>query len=164
MAITEKLRNMAEEVGIRLERVGGIPVWEAQPVYRHQTVIFRIQTSIRRTEGGSNQCGCVHVSDVCIRFPDGSQKRPDIAIFCREPDEQDEEITLLPEAVIEILSKGYEAKDLQIGVPFYLAQGIRDVIVFDPYTLKVLHFRQKETREMTSPVEIALECGCLCTV
>ena len=32
-----------------------------------------------------------------------------------EPDEQDDAITLLPEAVIEVVSKGYEAKDLEIG-------------------------------------------------
>ncbi len=164
MAISEKLRNSANERGIRLEMVGGIPVWETHPVYRHQTVIFRIQTSIRQLDSVHGGCGCVHVSDVSIRFPDGSQKRPDIAIFCRKPDEEDEEVTLLPEAVIEIISKGYEAKDLQIGVPFYLSQGIRDVVVFDPYTLKVLHFRQNETREMTSPVEITFECGCICTV
>lgn len=62
------------------------------------------------------------------------------------------------------IPKGYEAKDLQIGVPFYLAQGIKDIVVFDPYTLKVLHFKQMETRETTSPVEIVLECGCVCTV
>src|SRR5437868_3603149 len=153
MAITEELRNMADDLGIRLEMVGGIPVWEAHPVYRHQKAADRIRNSIGPIEGSNGDCECVHVLDVSVRFPDGSQKRPDIAIFCREPDEEDTEVTLLPDAVIEIISKGYEAKDLQIGVPFYLAQSVKDVIVFDPYTLKVRHFRQTETKEMTSPVE-----------
>ena len=164
MAITEELRNAADEIGIRLESVGGISTWETQPVYRHQADIYRIQSSIRRRSTSSNGCACVHVSDVSIRFPDGSQKRSDIAIFCREPEEQDAELTLLPEAVIEVLSKGYEAKDLQIGVPFYLSQGVKDVIVYDPYTLKVLHYRFAEKRELVSPVEIALQCGCVCVV
>ena len=164
MPITEELRNMADEMGVRLEITGGLPIWEAQPVFRHQSVSFRIQSSIRRTNLSGDGCACVHAADVCIRFPDGSQKRPDIAVFCREPDEIDEEITLIPEAVIEILSKGYEAKDLQVGVPFYLAQGINDVIVLDPYTLKVLHFQRGERHELTSPIEIQLQCGCLVTV
>jgi Uma2 family endonuclease len=162
--ITDELRNAAEDIGIRIEMVGGLPVWEAQPVYRHQSVIYRIQTSIRPIPGASSGCECVHVSDVSIRFPDGSQKRPDIAVFCRVPDEEDTEITLLPEAVIEVLSKGYEAKDLQVGVPFYLSQGVKDVVVFDPYSLQVLHFRGDEKRELRSPVEVDLLCGCRCTI
>src|SRR5947207_15792119 len=95
--ITDELRNAADDIGIRLEMVGGLPVWEAQPVYRHQSVIYRIQMSIRKLESTASGCECVHVSDVSVRFPDGSQKRPDIAIFCRVPDELDEEVRLLPE-------------------------------------------------------------------
>src|SRR5512138_3839732 len=125
MPITEKLRNAADELGIRLESAGGVSIWEAQPVYRHQADIFRIQASIRREDSSDGGCACVHVSDVSIRFPDGSQKRPDIAVFCREPDEKDVEVTLVPEAVIVVLSKGYEANDLQIGVPFCLSQGVK---------------------------------------
>jgi Uma2 family endonuclease len=105
----------------------------------------------------------VHAGDVYISFPDGSLKRPDISIFCREPDEDDEAITLVPEAVIEIISKGYEAKDLEIGPQFYLAQGVKDVVVFNPYTLLVLHIRRDRVNRMTSPVTIDLECGCRCT-
>ena len=59
-----------------------------------------------------------------MQFSDGSLKRPDISIFCREPDEQDDAVTLVPEAVIEVVSKGYEAKDLQIAPDFYLSRGV----------------------------------------
>lgn len=164
MPITEEMNMALHDIGVKLEFVGHIPVWEGQPVLKHQEAVDRIRDSIRPVAGAGGGCGCLHYADLAMRFPDGSQKRPDIAIFCRRPEEEDEEVTMLPEAVIEIISKGYEAKDLEIGVPFYLAQGIRDVIVFDPYTLKALHFKQTETIEMTSPVEIALECGCVCTV
>ena len=58
------------------------------------------------------------------------------------PAEEDEAIRLIPEAVIEVISKGYEAKDLEIGPHFYLLQGVKDVVVFDPYTLLVLHVRR----------------------
>ena len=57
-------------------------------------------------------------------------------------------------------SKGFEAKDLEIGPPFYISQGVKDVIVFDPLTLLVLHVRKNHTTRQISPVEISLECGC----
>ncbi|MDX1656095.1 MAG: Uma2 family endonuclease [Candidatus Competibacteraceae bacterium] len=152
----------AEELGIRLEIVAGLPIWEAHPVYRHQKAVDRIRTSIR--PGPDSACECLHVADVYVQFADGSLKRPDISLFCREPDEQEEAITLLPEAVIEVVSKGYEAKDLEIGPRFYLSQGIRDIVVFDPATLLVLHIRADGAKRMISPVAIDLECGCVCTV
>ncbi|MES2464927.1 MAG: Uma2 family endonuclease [Armatimonadota bacterium] len=157
--------RLGEESGVRLEVVGGIPVWEALPSYRHQNHVFRIQSSIRPIPSSGKNCGCVHVSDIYVRFPDGSLKRPDIAVFCREPDEQAEAVTLLPEAVIEIISPGYEAKDLSIGVPFYLRSGIKDIIVFDPDTGNVRHFRPgySEAR-FSTPVTLQLDCGCQVTV
>ncbi len=151
----------ADELGLRLEWVGGLPLWEAHPPYRHQKAVDRIRQSIRKGEGA---CGCVHVADVYVRFPDGSYKRPDIALFCREPEELDEAITLLPEAVVEVVSRGYEAKDLEIAPRFYLSQGVKDVVVFDPHTLLVLHLRQDRAERLVSPVEIPLLCGCTLTV
>lgn len=157
----------ADELGVRLEIVGGLPLWEPHPVWKHQKAIDRIRASIEPLspsadpEGG---CPCLHISDVYIKFPDNSLKRPDVAIFCREPDEEEEAITLLPEAVIEVISKGYEAKDLEIGPHFYLSHGIKDVVVFDPYTLLVLHVRRDKVTRLVSLVTIDLECGCRCTV
>ncbi len=166
----EKLMWEADQyLNVRLEMVGGLPVWEAWPVLRHQSAAFRIQSSIARSvqpqPNDGSGCQCVHAADIYVRFPDGSLKRPDIAIFCREPDEKETAVTLVPEAVIEILSEGYEAKDLEVGVPFYKSMGIPDIIVFDPDTNVVRHYQgDTPVRELTSPVEIALACGCRCTV
>jgi Uma2 family endonuclease len=164
MSIPTQIRMAADELGIRLEMVQGVPVWEAQPAYRHQRTVFRIESSIRRADDESNGCGCIHVADLSIRFPDGSQKRPDISIFCREPDEQESEVTLVPSAVIAIISKGYEAKDRVIGVPFYLSQGVQDIVVFDPYTGEVTHTRPDGETTYASPVDLTFACGCACTV
>jgi len=156
----------ADELGIRLEIVGGLPIWEPSPVWKHQKAVDRIRESIERLPqslGPGGECACIHISDVYVSFPDGSLKRPDIAIFCKEPAEEEEVITLVPEAVIEVISKGYEAKDLEIGPHFYLSQGIKDVVVFDPYTLLVLHVRKDQVTRQVSPVTIDLECGCRCT-
>lgn len=148
----------AEELGIRLEIVSGLPIWEAHPVWRHQKAIDKLRSTLVPQPGSA--CACVHASDVYVQFRDGSLKRPDIAIFCREPDELEDAITLLPEAVVEVVSRGYEAKDLEIGPPFYLSQGVKDVVIFDPATLLVLHARRDGTRRYTSPQPIAFECGC----
>lgn len=149
----------AEELGIRLEIVAGLPIWEAHPVYKHQKAVDRIRATIQKRDP-DNECECIHAADVYVQFGDGSLKRPDVAIFFREPDEEEDVISLVPEAVVEVVSKGYEAKDLEIGPPFYLAQGVKDVIVFDPATLLVLHARRDGTRRLTSRVSIDLECGC----
>lgn len=135
--------------------MNGLAIWEAQPLYKHQKAVERIAQSIRPHEG--SPCLCVHAMDVYIQFPNGL-KRPDISVFCREPSEEEQEnaLTLIPEAVIEVVSKGYEAKDLEIGLPFYLSQGVKDVIVFDPATLLVLHVRHGNAERLVAPVEINL--------
>lgn len=155
----------ADELGVRLEIVGGLPIWEAHPILKHQRAIDRIRASITPAAPTDTPgCPCIHVSDVYVRFPDGSLKRPDISIFCREPDEEEEAVTLVPEAVIEVISKGFEAKDLEIGPRFYLSQGVKDVVVFDPYTLLVLHVRTDAAARHVSPVTLELQCGCCCVV
>lgn len=153
----------AEELGIKLEIVRGLPVWEASPVILHQKAVDRIRASIKKISTETN-CGCVHFADIYIQFPDGSLKRPDISIFCEEPEEEEEAVKTIPVAVIEILSKNYEAKDLEIGIPFYISQGIKDVVVFDPHTEDVLYFKNGEKQLLTSPVGIEFECGCGCIV
>lgn len=159
MVDLRQLLLRSDEAGVRLEIVNGLPTWEAQPLYRHQKQVERIAGSIDRADAAA--CDCVHALDVYIQFPNGL-KRPDIAIFCREPSEaeQDAVLTLIPEAVVEVVSRGYEAKDLEIGPPFYLSQGVKDVIVFDPRTLLVLHVRQGGVERLVSPVRIELACGC----
>jgi Uma2 family endonuclease len=156
-----RLANLlrAEDLGVRLELVGGLPLWEAYPVYKHQKAVDRIRATIERgTEAGD--CACIHAADVYIAFPDGSLKRPDISIFCREPEEDDEAVRMVPAAVVEVVSKGFEAKDLEIGPRFYLSQGVLDVVVYDPSTLLVLHVTKDSARRLLSPVEIDLLCGC----
>ncbi len=154
----------AEELGIRLEVAGNLRIWEASPVFKHQKEIDRIRRSIQRAETGANLCGCIDVADVYVQFADGSLKRPDISIFCSEPEEQEEAVKQAPAAVIEVISKNYEAKDLEISPPIYLANGVKDIVVFNPYTMEVTHIRADETQNFMSPTTIEFECGCSCVV
>src|SRR3989441_12693742 len=111
---------MADEAGVKLEITGGIPTWEAFPGMRHQKTIGRIFVSVERLSG--SECACFQVSDAYIKFPNGSLKRPDIAIFCEEPPDIDEAYPQIPEAVLEVLSKDYEKKDTEIGAPFFCSK------------------------------------------
>jgi Uma2 family endonuclease len=154
----------ADEAGVRLEMVMGLPIWEMHPSPLHQRVIRDIVRSIGPTQGGDSSCGCFELSDVYIRFADGSVKRPDISIFCEEPNAGQEALTTMPEAVVEIVSPGSEFKDLQVGPTFYLSQGVKDVVVFDPRTSVVLHHSTTGLATHLSSVTLELECGCTVTV
>jgi Uma2 family endonuclease len=131
----------ADEIGIKLEVTAGRYTWETMPGLLHQETIDRIRSSIKKVDSES-PCACLHYADVYVTFPDGSLKRPDVSIFCRRPSEIKTAITLIPEAVIEIISEGYEAKDLEINPSFYLSQGVKDVIIHDPETLYTFHVRK----------------------
>ncbi len=58
----------AEELGIKLEIVAGLPVWEASPVIRHQLAVDRVRKSIRKNETAAS-CDCFHVADIYVEFP-----------------------------------------------------------------------------------------------
>ena len=161
--ITDAMEYGPGQAGIRLEYVNGIPVWEAMPVYRHQKKTLDMQVSLLNNAAQSG-CACIPVADVTILFPDGSLKRPDIAVYCVEPAEQNKAVTALPEAVIEIISVGYEKKDTDISLPFYLAHHIPDIVLFDPETNRVSHYHDGQTDEYESPIELTFACGCRVTV
>lgn len=160
-----ELSQRADDAGMRVEVIGGLPVWEGLPNLTHQKAIDRIRQSLTRTiapSGGA--CACAHYADLHIRFPDGSDKRTDIAIFCQEPDETDTAVTAVPEVVIEVLNRGYEKKDLELGPPFYLGHGVKEVFVFDPYTKAIHHFVPSGEHHYHSPHRITMQCGCQVTI
>jgi len=162
------LQTDASGAPVRLEFVRGHMKWEASPASRHQKTVRRIERTIRPTPGAGDGCACYALADTLIRFPDPdrSLKRPDLAIFCDEPPDSDEALEVLPAAVIEILSIGYEDKDLgEDGAPFYLDCGVADVLVVDPRRGHVLHYRLGQpVAKLTAPVNVALECGCSLTI
>jgi Uma2 family endonuclease len=160
----EKLILEADKIGVRLEIIGGLPVWETSPVYRHQVKIDQIRATIKPLE--KSKCDCHHVADTLFRFKDGSYKRPDIAILCATPkeEEMDSALEYTPEAVVEVVSEGYEDKDLRFAPNFYLAQGVKDVLIYDPRAKLVWHHRVDGVERYAVPQEFNLECGCACQV
>ena len=53
----------ADQLGIRLEVVNGLSIWEVQPLYKHQKAVERIAQSIRQID---ENCACVHAMDVYV--------------------------------------------------------------------------------------------------
>ena len=161
---SDDLEHLMRIGAIKLERTAGVPTWEALPSSRHQMVVDQIRATLTAITGGAAPCGCHHLADVAIRFPDGSLKRPDIAIFCTPPPMQDDALTLLPVAVIEIISLGYEYKDVTLNPPFYLGHQLQDVVVVDPHAQRVTHYTQTGVHTQPTPARLTLTCGCHCQI
>jgi Uma2 family endonuclease len=159
-----ELERLGEEGAVRLELTAGIPTWEAFPGSRHQCIIDRIRASIHPSPNAESDCSCNHFSNVLIRFKDDSLKYPDIALFCTAPPDQDDALTMIPQAVIEVISPGYEYKDLSLNPQFYLAQDVLDVVVVDPRSGVVNHFRTTGVSNHHAPVTLDLLCGCRCVI
>lgn len=162
MAVTpEQMILDAANANVRLEFVRGVPLWEASPVAGHQLEIFRIQNSIKRIDD-SQACACTHLSDTLFKFGEGSLKRPDIAILCQElkPEQLYSALEIVPEAVVEVISEGYEYKDLEVAPSFYLGLGVKDVLILEPRLKIVYHHRKDSKTRLESPVKLNLECGC----
>ncbi len=156
---------LLRDAAVRLEITSGVPTWEAFPGSLHQELIDLIRVSVEPMPESGTGCDCAHLSDVSIRFPDGSFKRPDVPIFCSKPPRRYEALTVLPCAVIEIVSPGYEYKDFSLNPPFYLSQGLLDVVIVDPRTNEVTHFSAGgQVAKLSAPVTLELGCGCRCTV
>lgn len=146
--------------GVRMEVHEGLGIWEAFPLPRHVKAAQRIQNSLRTSPG--HDCGCFAMQDVYVRFPDGSLKRPDISIWCKEPVEEDEAVAEVPGAIIEIVSEDSKRKDLEFNPPLYLSQGVRDYVVYDPFTGAVSHFRcGMDVRDDQAPFTLSLALGCV---
>jgi Uma2 family endonuclease len=165
MGLTDiELEQLLGAGAIKLEITAGLATWEASPSIGHQRALAKIQASIEPLPGSDEGCACAHYSDIYIRFKDGSLKRPDIAIFCEEPPNTYEALTVIPQAIIEIVSPGYEYKDITLNPQFYLAQDVDDVVVVDPRSGVVTHYRTTGVAIHQAPVTLQLQCGCQCTV
>lgn len=158
------LQTDASGAPVRLEYVRGRTRWEASSSSRHRKALQRIERSVRPSQRDATGCACFTLADVLIRFPDPERsiKRPDLAIFCEEPPDSDEVLDVVPVAVVEILSPGYEDKDLgPDGAPFYLEHVVLDVVVVDPRSGAILHFRPAHPpTPLQAPVTLSLTCGC----
>ena len=153
----------AEELGLRLEMTDTGLVWEAMPGLRHRELALAIYGAIQpASEGGG--CECYRTFDVPIRFASGIVKRPDVAVFCRRPAQEEGFVEAVPEAVVEITSPEYEEKDLVSGPPLYLANGVKDVVVLHRSRGETRHWTASGVRRMPSPATILLRCGCQVTV
>ena len=150
----------ANELGVRLEMIADQTFWEFRPNFQHQDRIGKIYKSVRPDHESNSGSECVSALDVGIRFPDDSLRRPDLAIFSNIP-EQVDLITLIPEAVVDVLSQRSRHKDLVVSPPFYLEMGVKDVLVYDPFTDDIHHFRRDGDLRFKPGQTVKLECGCL---
>jgi Uma2 family endonuclease len=51
-----------------------------------------------------------------------------------------------------------------LNLPFYLAHGVQDGVVFDPAAQRITHYTHTEVVHVYAPQELQLRCGCWCTL
>ena len=107
-AVLVKLIESVNGDGVRLEYVAGTPYWEMMPGARHHDALMSIWSRLTNERKGSSDCGYFPYVELTLGFPDGSVKTPDLSIFCKRPTEREGLVHLIPEAVVEIVSPGYE--------------------------------------------------------
>lgn len=159
-----RLLAFGEEIGLKFELTDGGITWETYPGIAHQEIVYNVQTSLQRGDAQGTNCDCYHGADVDLVLPDGTVKRPDVSVWCKRPSELEGFVHEVPEAVVEVVSPGYEAKDLVHGPPIYLRNGVKDVIVLDRAKGEVHHWTPEERRTVTSPFTFDLVYGCKITV
>ncbi len=161
----EQWIRVSQEMNLRFEKLRGIAVCEANPTPFHQMEIDRIRASVRVTN--PNVSG-IHVANVLFAFEDDTFVQPDIAFLAELPIllETYEALSVVPSAVIEVTSLGFERKDLEFKPRFYLEKGVKDILIFDPRTKVILYHRQEwtEPKQFSSPARFELECGCEVTI
>lgn len=147
--------------GVRLEITGGRTTWEATPGALHNGVVDDIRQNLTRATPPGAACGCHHIADTYIAFAPSLLRRPDIAIFCAKPPRPDGAITgVIPGAVVEVLSLGYEQKDRD-AVALYLGAGVRDVLLVDPRRRTLEWHRDGQPPQTVElPTTCVLQLGC----
>lgn len=141
---------------VKIELTDGAATWEAPFTMHHQSLVMEIQRSIRFAPG------CQAIQNAYVRFPEGSFRSPDVAVYDRPVPDTDDATHVVPTAVIEVLSPGFEAKD-RLAVPFYLAQGVRDVLLVG-LEGEVIHITSQGQIVHTAPVDLTFACGCAVTI
>ncbi len=148
--------------GVRLEITGGRTTWEAMPGALHNGVVDDIRQNLTRLNPPDAPCGCFHIADTYIEFAPNLLRRPDIAIFCTRPPRPDGALTgIIPGAVIEVLSSGYEHKDRD-AVALYLGYNVHDVILVDPRRCTLeWHTYNQPPRLLDLPAACTVQMGCV---
>lgn len=167
MTITDAdLDQLIHDRAVRLMLLGPQqrPIWEASPSPLHQMVVRTIERSIEPVPGDGDGCACYTLADAYFRLPDASLVRPDIAILSRIPPRQREALKIVPAAVIEVVSPGYETKDYDEMPPIYLANGVCDVLVVDVERGVVTHFTPAAREEVSLPAVRTLRSDCRCLI
>lgn len=148
------------------DEYGPAAIWEFFPSPLHQSAVRDIDRSIKPGNGiSAKDSGCYTLQNAYLELSDGSLRRPDSMVFCPKPTGISRKaLTEVPEAVIEVVRPGSELKDLQLGPPNYLANGVKDVLVVNPETQQCVHLRRDGTQHLTRGTAMLLECGCEITL
>lgn len=110
------------------ELVEGIPYALASPGFKHQKAVIKLISQIepQLTEG----CKTCHVAiDLDWIIAEDTVLRPDIVIFCHEPEER---LTRTPEVIFEVVSESSVFMDEGLKFEVYQREGVKYYILVYP--------------------------------
>lgn len=134
----EELFSLPED-GWRYELQAGYLVEEPRPVFRHQLTLQRLNEivgPVARAHGGR---AVAKVDLILARQPD-TVRAPDLSVFTREQWERvdlDRPYEGVADLVIEVLSPSNRPAEMHAKVADYLAAGVSQVWVADPWSSTV---------------------------
>lgn len=112
---------------------------------------------------GEMDLGYIFSSGTGFRFPRGAVLSPDAAFVLRHlwlalsPEEREGFPPLVPDAVFEIRSRSQSLEELQQKAQAYLAQGVRLVVLLDPYAHQVEVLRPDRAERYQDPESVPLD-------
>ncbi|MFN3369495.1 MAG: Uma2 family endonuclease [Thermus sp.] len=112
---------------------------------------------------GEMDLGYIFSSGTGFRFPRGAVLSPDTAFVLRHlwlalfPEEREGFPPLVPDAVFEIRSRSQSLEELQQKAQAYLAQGVRLVVLLDPYAHQVEVLRPYRAERYQDPESVPLD-------
>lgn len=88
--------------GARLEYVAGTFYWETMPGARHRDTVMAIWSRPSTERKDSKGCGYFPYAELTLGFFDDSVKTPGLSLFCLRPEEREEFVDFVLEAVVEV--------------------------------------------------------------
>ena len=130
--INERLEYMRDNYEI----IGGIKYMAPAPNPGHNRTLFYLGRIIENYMEDNNIGGYVFTDNIDLYLPDGSMFQPDLTVIKTENENLIDwyaPISVVPDMVVEVLSKSTKHRDLTVKKDTYESVGVKEYWIVDPY-------------------------------
>lgn len=152
----------------RVELIDGCFYDMASPTFLHQMIAGEVHRQIANfiMDNGGNCRPVVAPIDIQLDCDDKTMVQPDVAILCSEDKIRKWGIYGAPDFVLEVISPSTRKKDYTKKLSKYMAAGVREYWILDPYQQNLLiYFFENEACPvicgLSEPVPVGIYNGSL---